>query len=192
MREQVWTLRLDKKAILMMILGVLMNILFFWMAQKLRMPLWLDTTGTLYVAMTLGPMAGLIVGLCDNILLAVFFHGLNALFFFLVSGYVAITAGVLVKSGLIKGVMGNLGLVFLLYVGSMFLSVFIGMLLNHGQPNDYYGTLIYQAGKEVGFGNLASSIIAHTVVKLLDTCISFILAWAACLFTPRRRKRYQY
>lgn len=60
------------KALVMMSLGVAFNIVLGFIAQRLNIPfVFLDTIGTIFIAVLLGPTAGVWVGLVTNLVLGV-------------------------------------------------------------------------------------------------------------------------
>lgn len=85
-------------ALTMCALGVAINIVLGTVAQYTKIPLlFLDTIGTIFVAVLLGPWQGAAVGTVTNILTPVLTGNIKDIPFFLVNAIVGIVVGYIVK-----------------------------------------------------------------------------------------------
>ena len=64
--------KINSYSIIAMIFCVIMNIAGHYITRMLNMPFWLDTLGTMVIAIQYGPLYGAIVGAVSVILLGVF------------------------------------------------------------------------------------------------------------------------
>lgn len=87
-------------ALLLIPIGVAINFVGFQVAQVLRLPIFLDTIGTILVGVIAGPWVGLLTGLITNAITAIF----NPVYFpyVVVSMAIGVAAGFLSKAGLLR------------------------------------------------------------------------------------------
>lgn len=94
-KKQGMTMR--KRYLLVMLIGFLLNEGLYYLSNRFHLPFWLDTTGTALAAIVLEPMAGLLVGLANNYVLALAYFSATSLFYYSASAAVALICGVLLK-----------------------------------------------------------------------------------------------
>ena len=94
MREKEMLTDKKRKTIIFLI-AVMQNLVFFVVSYFTKLPLWLDTTGTIYISILLGYQFGFCVGLINSLFSALFFYGYHSIIFYLVSFSVAILSDVI-------------------------------------------------------------------------------------------------
>lgn len=67
MKEKLF-FRISFKNIALMLFLIVLNSELFYFSRSFELPLWLDTIGTMAAAMELGPVAGIITGLCSSLI----------------------------------------------------------------------------------------------------------------------------
>lgn len=80
--------------LIIMTIGVCMNQFLYSICMALELPFWMDMSGTIFAALILEPTAGLLVGLINNFVLAVFYYDSSSLIFYAVSAAAALIVGV--------------------------------------------------------------------------------------------------
>ncbi len=70
-----WGFKLTARNIVRILVGTVINLGGWWLANKLVLPIWLDSVGTFLVAVLLGPVAGALSGALMNVITAVFNQG---------------------------------------------------------------------------------------------------------------------
>ncbi len=67
--KDIFLFKIDKYSILAIILGIVINVILQKVASVLVLPLWLDSVGTIAVAIKYGPIAGIFTGVLTNLVL---------------------------------------------------------------------------------------------------------------------------
>jgi len=175
----------NKKRILLIILiSVIMNFLLFLASYFLRLPLWLDTTGTIYSAILLGFPVGFIVAIINNVTQALFFYGTESLNFYFVSALTAFVTGLIMKKNQRNSTARWITLACALLVVSIAIAVPLTFVTTAGIPNDYWGQTLYLALQESGFSPAPATVFSVSLVKALDVVTSVILVRLAYTLTP--------
>lgn len=151
-----------------MVLGVVMNRLFYVLSMHFDLPFWLDMSGTVLAALLLEPTAGLLVGLVNNFGLAVFNYSSSSLIFYAVSASAALVVGVnMRRNGEIdwKRTVPTMGLLVLVTgVLSALLSIWqTGGTLTH--PWEVY---FYDLAVSAGIPWVLACFIGTMVIKVFD------------------------
>lgn len=175
-----------KRYLWVMAIGVLMDHALDAAAQWLDLPLWLDATGTAYAAILLEPAAGLVVGLINNVDLAVAEFGVGSLLYYSVSASVALVAGLCIRK---RGrfapgrIVAALPLAILL---SALLSTVVQWVINGGgPPATHWEHVYYLRALGAGVPHLPACFIGVLAVKALDMLVSAAIVAVACLVTPK-------
>ena len=137
---------------------ILLNLGGKLFAQKLQLPLWLDSFGTALAAYALGPVCGAIVGVSVNVI-----YGLLYSYTFMIYGLISIALGVIIgicaKKGYLDYVFGVLSTSFFLTL----LSITAGTTLNYiffdGTIGNVWGDGIREFLCQLGWKPLLSHII---------------------------------
>jgi energy-coupling factor transport system substrate-specific component len=104
-----------KRTIVLFVVSVTMNLAFFLLSHYLKLPFWLDTSGTIYITFLLDFPAGFLVGLINNVILSLFFYGFNSISYYIISAAVALVTGVCVRIRKRRHKELNLFLLFTLF-----------------------------------------------------------------------------
>ena len=70
-----WGFKLTARNMIRILVGTVINLGGWWLANRLILPIWLDSVGTFLVAVLLGPVAGAMSGALMNVITAVFNQG---------------------------------------------------------------------------------------------------------------------
>ena len=67
--KDIFLFQIDKVSVTAILLGIILNIILQNLAIWLKLPLWLDSVGTIAIAIKFGPVAGMLVGVAANFIL---------------------------------------------------------------------------------------------------------------------------
>ena len=99
-------------------IGIALNIIGAFIALNLRLPIYLDSIGTIMVGFVLGPVYGMVTGVLGSVVSGITFD-IYSLYFAPVQIFTGFFAGYFYEKGLMKG-------------KKLFLSVFVMTLLLRG------------------------------------------------------------
>ena len=91
----------DTKMLTIMSFGIALNIICAFIALTFRIPLYMDSIGTVLIAVTLGPKYAVMTGLCGSIISGTF--DVYSLYFAPVQISTGLIAGLAYKKGLLEG-----------------------------------------------------------------------------------------
>ncbi len=178
----------DKRILRLMIISVLLNLILFTISYLLNLPLWLDTTGTIYVSYILGAPAGFIVAIINNVAEAIFFYGDQSLFFYFVSLFTAFISGWIAKEYNHSKVKKWTYMLIILILVEGFFSVVITFLANGGVPSNYWSRYIYDYMIDKNIKSVSATIAAVLAIKIPDIIVTIAIVMFALRCTPKKLK----
>lgn len=184
--DGVWRLIRDRRTLVITLIAVAMNSLLYLAVSRLNLPLWLDTVGTAYAALLLGPFGGVIPAVVNGFFLAAFFFGWDSTAYVIVSVLISLLVGWASRTGRIRDVLSCAGLVTVVFLFSVMLCVFLSFrLAADGNPGDYWGDLLYRTLRPE-FGAYLAAVFSTLLTKAPDTVAGALLTAAAWFLTPRK------
>lgn len=154
----------------------------------MNLPLWLDTTGTIYIACVLGAPAGFIVAIVNNVTEAIFFYGDQSLFFYFVSLLTAFIAGWIAKKFKDYPIRRWLAMSIILVFVEGFFAVVITFLANNGIPSNYWSKYIYDYIIEKNISSIKATIISVLMIKIPDILVTNMIVILVLKCTPKKLK----
>jgi len=177
-----------KRTVHLFIVATIMNLCLFLIAYFLKLPLWLDTTGTIYITLFFGFPAGFLIGLINNTILSLFFYGFDSIVYYLVSIAVALTAHICIKRSKGIGIKLAFTLILFIFIVSIFFVIPLTFRVDNGVPSDYWGHLLYEIMIQNHFISVWATILAVVGIKLLDVIITITIVMSAYKLTPSKLK----
>ena len=144
------------------------------LSDRLQLPLWLDSFGTVTAAYVLGPFCGAMVGMTVNLTYGILYSWTN-MFYAVVSAMVGITTGICAKKGFLKNLYGVLSTSFLVAVLSVTLSVPFNYLYCDGSTQNIWGDGVIESMEKVGFNSFFSHCMGQFYLDFLDKVITIVL-----------------
>ena len=177
-----------KRTISLIIISVLMNSILFLIAHYLNLPLWLDTTGTIYISCIIGFPAGFLVAIILNIPESIWIYGNHSLLFYFVSLLTALTAGKVYSKYKNTKLKKWIIMLLLLTVVGCGSAIIITFIVSGGVPSNYWSAYLYQHLIAAGLNKFISSCLAVSAVKCLDIAASVLIVALAIKITPVKLK----
>lgn len=170
-----------------MLIGVAMNLGFYYIAHTFALPVWMDSIGTAYVAVMVEPAAGLLVAFATNFFQAAVIYESSSLVYYAVSAMAALTLGIVIrKNGRIC--MKRLPVALLLYmVTATILAAGITLWRTNGLPDSGWERHFYQMALGWNFPNVAACFFGTLILKAGD---SVIIGAALCVFKVLTPNKY--
>lgn len=182
----------QRRAITICCVAVVINLVFSALARWFNLPLWLDTTGTVYASMILGFPYGFVVGLVNNVFWTIVTNGHNSFAFYLVSMAVAFVSA---KASPVPARMTQRAffkLLVLLFLVSTFFASAMTFFVSAGIPADYWGRNLMSFLMEHNVAPVLASVLSVAGIKLLDTVITLIVVTIALRLTPLKYRDSGY
>lgn len=173
------------KSLVLIPIAVGINLVGGTLCSMLKLPLFLDTIGTLVVATLSGPWVAALTGLITNVFLAIVANPVN-LPYAVVSVLVGLTAGYLAKAGLFNKVWG---VVVVWLVITLVNSVSASLITTFvfGGATGINGTSVLTAALIVAMQDVLVSVLSSSFIEnLVDKGVSVLIAYMIWKKIPRR------
>ena len=185
-KQGIFKRRQNLRAIILCAGGVAVNLFMGYLVSLFALPLYLDTVGTISVAIMGGYFPGIVVGFFTNVIKS--FYEPSALYYGIFNVLVAVLAAFLADHGWHKKIFGRYGMMIIFAVicggiGSI-IPWFMEDLPFTGQS---LSIAIYNRGY---FGSGVSHVIASIIMDLPDKVISVLFAMWIIHLIPE--KNYEF
>lgn len=156
--------------------AIVINIVAGQLAILLRIPLYLDSIGTVLVGALAGPLAGALTGVLSNVLWAIIFSNPTLFPFSIVAGLIGLAAGIAGSRGAFKSLMWTIVAGILTGIMAALVSAPIAYYVFGGVTGA--GTdVIVAAFQAMGASVLQAALGQGIVSDPLDKTISFVIVW---------------
>lgn len=145
-------------------------------AEALKLPLWLDSIGTVIAALLAGPTVGAFSGAINNII-----YGLTAgpisFVYALTSIGIGVAAGLLYKVKMFENVFRALLSGIIIALVATIISVPLNVVFWEGQTGNVWGDALFAYLRSKNVGIWVASFFDEIVVDLVDKVLSVIIAF---------------
>lgn len=173
------------KSLVLIPIAVGINLIGGMLCSMLKLPLFLDTIGTLVVACLSGPWVAALTGLLTNVFLAIVANPVNFPYA-AVSVFVGLTAGYMARAGLFNK---SWGIVLVWIAVTLVNAVFASLITSFvfGGATGINGTSLITAAFLVAMQDVLLSVFSSSIIEnLIDKGISVLIAYAIWRKIPRR------
>ena len=184
-KKSMWSLKLSTAALVLIPAAVGINYIGKLFAGALKLPLWLDSIGTVLASMLGGPILGAVSGLINNII-----YGLTMDPVSFIYGITSVAIGLTVGIFAYKGWTKSLGKVILLGLIVSLVSAVVSTPINvvfwGGQTGNIWGDALYASLIANKFPVWAASFLDELVVDLPDKVATVIIGYAIFKGLPQK------
>lgn len=166
-------------------LGISINYIGGTIALALRLPIYLDTIGTIMISALLGPLPGMITGLLSGIISGIT-TDVVALYFIPVQAIIGIIAGFLFRTDYIKKWKMMIGVLMVTVPGTIISSIIAAYVF--GGITSSGSSIIVQLLNRIGFNMTLSVFIVQIITDYLDRFITIILVQLVLKVLPENLK----
>ena len=167
----------------MILIACSMNAMLSILVYFFKLPMWLDTVGTIYISIIMGSSFGFCTGLVNNIVFSGFLYGYNSMSYYFVSYLVALIAGKYSKKHTKRDFRYWTTMCILIFSASVPIASVFSLLLDGGIPADYWGEKLYALAQSNSCPHLIATIISVAIIKAIDVLVSVIIVYFAIKFT---------
>jgi len=147
----------------------MINFLGKFMAERLHLPLWLDSFGTLLMAYVLGPICGAIVGAAGNIIYG--FINPVAFAYSITSISIALVVGYFAKFGWLKNLFKTMSLSVMVTGVCVIISCILNNIFYKGMTSNLWGDGIIEMLKNWGIPKPICFLMGEFYVDFVDKVI---------------------
>lgn len=177
-KESIWSLNLSTASLVLIPAAVGVNYTGKLFASMLKLPLWLDSVGTVLASMLGGPVIGAFAGLVNNAV-----YGLTADPVSFIYGITSIVIGLVSGVAARKGFIDSLPKAFLTGVivagAAAVVSTPINVIFWGGQTGNIWGdtlfAIILRSGRSVWLASFLDEIVVDLPDKIAVVLISCVL-----------------
>jgi energy-coupling factor transport system substrate-specific component len=181
------SLRLSTMAWILIPVGVGINLAGHFIAQALRLPIFLDVIGTIIVGVLAGPLAGALTGLVTNVAAALILTP-TWLPYAIVNILIGVAAGYLARAGWFDDIPRSIGSGLILAVIGIVVSAPITVFVYGGVTGS--GSDIIRAALIATGRQLMETVITTSVIfEPIDKILSALVAYAVVRNLPERYRR---
>lgn len=164
----------DYMIIIYTILALLIDLLGRIVADRLMLPLWLDSVGTFIIAYIEGPICGAVVGLSNNIIYGIFVE--NQTVYCIVGALIGFFVGYISKRKVFESQFKTMTLGVVLAVFSALVAVVINIFVYGGVSGNVWANQTALFFADLGIPKAFSNFIGQFYVEFLDklVCVEII------------------
>jgi len=180
-----WALQFTTLTIVLIPVAVGINYVGKFIAAALKLPLWLDSIGTVLAAMLAGPWVGAISGAANNVIFGITADPIS--FWYLITSIViGFVVGYLAYTGWLSSFGRSLALGLIVGVVAAVVSTPINVILWEGQTGNVWGDALYAALVGSGWPVWLASFLDSLVVDVPDKLATVIISYLIVRALPQR------
>lgn len=172
---------MNNKKIIFMGLAIAINLVGGFLALTLKLPIYIDTIGTILVSILFGPISGAMVGGLSSIFNAVTFDPIS-FYFMPVQIIVGLSTGILFKKQKFKGVKSVLSIILVTILGSAAAAVIASFVFEGVTSSG--SSILVAILKNSGVSIITSVFSTQIFTDLLDKAISFGVVFTIIRMLP--------
>ena len=160
----------DYQIVLLALVSILLNFTGKILAEKFRLPMWLDSFGTFLMAYVVGPFCGAIVGAAGNILYG--FLDPVSFAYSITSISIALLVGYLAKYGWMKNLFKTMSLSVMVTGVCVVISCILNVIFYDGMTNNYWGDGMIELLQHFNQPRFIQIIVGEFYVDFVDKVIT--------------------
>ncbi|NFT05498.1 ECF transporter S component [Clostridium botulinum] len=173
--------KINLNVMIFMSLCIVINLVGGFIALSFKLPIYIDTIGTLLSAVLLGPINGGIVGGLTSIVNGSTFDPIS-FYFMPVQIIVGLSTGVCFKNSKFEGIKSALSIILITILGSITASIVAAFVFNGVTSS---GSSIFVAiFKNLGISTVTAVFSTQIFTDLLDKAVSFALVFSVVKAMP--------
>lgn len=184
-RNSMWSFKLTTASLVLIPAAVGINYIGKLFAGVLKLPLWLDSIGTMLASMLAGPIVGAICGAINNII-----YGLTMDPISFIYGLTSICIGLAVGAMAYKGWIKNIGKAIVVGLVAALVSTIISTPINigfwGGQTGNVWGDALYASLIANHLPVWIASLLDELVVDIPDKIATVVVGFAIFKGLPKK------
>ncbi|MGG0644634.1 ECF transporter S component [Sporosarcina gallistercoris] len=177
-KHSMWSMKFSTAALVLIPAAIGINYLGKLVTELLRLPLWLDSIGTVLSSMLAGPIIGALTGIINNVI-----YGFTAspvsFVYAITSGVIGLVVGIMAYRGWIASVGRALVLGLVVGVIAATVSTPLNILFWGGQTGNVWGDALFATmiaqDLPLWLASFADSIVVDVPDKIVTVLIGFLI-----------------
>lgn len=184
-KNSMWSLKLSTASLVLIPAAVGINYIGKLFAGALKLPLWLDSIGTILAACLAGPIVGALCGAINNIIYGFTLDPVS--FIYAISSIgIGVAAGILAYKGKIKGVVGAIVSGLIIALVSTLISSPINIGMYGGQTGNLWGDALFTWATASHLPIWLASGLDELVVDIPDKVAVTLIAFGIFKALPKK------
>lgn len=184
-KKSMWSISFSTPVLVLIPVAVGINYVGKLFAQLLRLPLWLDSIGTVIASMLSGPIVGAISGAINNIIYGLTMDPISFVYA-LTSVAIGLTVGIMAYRGRINNLWRAVVVGLVVALVAAVVSTPLNVIFWGGQTGNVWGDALYAYLIAHGVPVWLSSFLDELVVDLPDKVATVIIAFLIFASLPKR------
>jgi energy-coupling factor transport system substrate-specific component len=184
-KKNMWSISFSTAVLVLIPVAVGINYVGKLFAQLLRLPLWLDSIGTVIASMLSGPIVGAISGAINNIIYGLTMDPISFVYA-LTSVAIGLTVGIMAYRGRINNLWRAVVVGLVVALVAAVVSTPLNVIFWGGQTGNVWGDALYAYLIAHGVPVWLSSFLDELVVDLPDKVATVIIAFLIFASLPKR------
>lgn len=184
-KKSLWSFTFSTASLVLIPAAVGINYIGKVFAELLKLPLWLDSIGTILASMLAGPIIGAICGAVNNVI-----YGLTMSPVSFMYGITSVAIGLVVGALAYKGWIRSLGKAFMVGVVVALVSAVVSTPINigfwGGQTGNVWGDAVYAYLIANKYPVWIASFIDEVLVDLPDKIATVIISYGIFKGLPKK------
>jgi len=180
-----WSVQFSTLTIVLIPVAIGINYVGKLIAAALKLPLWLDSIGTVLAAMLAGPWVGAISGAANNVIFGLTADPIS--FWYLITSIaIGFVVGYLAFTGWVSSFGRAVALGFIVGIVATVVSTPINVILWEGQTGNVWGDALYAYLVGNGWPIWLASFLDELVVDIPDKLATVIVSYLILRALPER------
>jgi len=184
-KKSMWSFSFSTPVLVLIPVAVGINYVGKLFAQLLKLPLWLDSIGTVIASMLSGPIVGAISGAINNIIYGLTMDPISFVYA-LTSVAIGLTVGIMAYRGRISNLWRAVVVGLVVALVAAVVSTPLNVIFWGGQTGNVWGDALYAYLIAHGVPVWLSSFLDELVVDLPDKVATVIIAFLIFASLPKR------
>ncbi|HPZ44968.1 MAG TPA: ECF transporter S component [Coprothermobacter proteolyticus] len=184
-KKSMWSFSFSTPVLVLIPVAVGINYVGKLFAQLLKLPLWLDSIGTVIASMLSGPIVGSISGAINNIIYGLTMDPISFVYA-LTSVAIGLTVGIMAYKGRINNLWRAVVVGLVVALVAAVVSTPLNVIFWGGQTGNVWGDALYAYLIAHGVPVWLSSFLDELVVDLPDKVATVIIAFLIFASLPKR------
>lgn len=176
--RSMWSLKLSTAAIALIPAAIGINYLGKLVAGLLKLPLWLDSIGTVLSAMLAGPIIGALSGMINNIIYGVTADPISTVYA-ITSGVIGLIVGVMAYKGWLKNFKTVIVVGLVVGLAAAVISTPLNLIFWGGQTGNVWGDAFYaflvSNDVPVWLASFGDSVVVDVPDKLATVIVGYLI-----------------